>query len=87
MDDESFSRYQRRVQELVRHGHRGSATEDERRAAQYLAEELQRLGLAPEEERFTGSRSLGARLLAHVAVAAVIHGRSAAAGPPTSSPT
>src|SRR5689334_8250422 len=71
MDDEAFSHYERRVRELAGFGHRGSATEGERRAARYLAEELSRLGLAPEEERFRGSRSLGARLLVHVGVAAV----------------
>lgn len=70
MDDEAFSRYERRVRELVAFGHRGSATEQERQAAKYLATELRRLGLAPAEERFDGSRSFGVRLLVHVGVAA-----------------
>lgn len=68
--DECRERYERRVRELVAFGHRGSATENERRAAEYLGEELRGLGLAPTIEPFRGSGSLGMRLLLPIAVAA-----------------
>jgi hypothetical protein len=70
MDAASRSRYERRVRELVGFGHRGSATEGERQAAAYLANELLGLGLEPVTEPFTGSRSLGTRLLLHVGICA-----------------
>ena len=71
MDAEARSRYERRVRDLVGFGHRGTATDHERRAADYLAGELRGLGLDPLIEPFATCRAMGARLLVHVAVAAV----------------
>ena len=59
-----------RVRDLAGLGHRGSATDAERRGAEYLAAELRSLGLEPELESFAGIRSFGARLLLHIGVAA-----------------
>jgi len=70
MDAASRSHFERRVRKLAGYGHRGSATDGEKQAAVYLAEELVALGLEPVTEPFTGSRSLGGRLLLHVGVAA-----------------
>lgn len=71
MDATLKSHYERRVRQLAGFGHRGSATEQEARAAAYLADELRGLGLEPETESFAGNRSFGARLLLHIAVAAI----------------
>lgn len=65
------SRYEQRIRDLAGLGHRGSATEQEQRAASYLLGELRGLGLEAQEETFLGSTSFGARLLLHVALAAV----------------
>lgn len=64
-------RYEDRVLALERFGHRGSTTDRERHAADYLAGELAALGLAPAIEPFAAYRSLGGRLLLAVAVAAI----------------
>jgi Peptidase family M28 len=69
--DMTRSAYERRVRDLVGFGHRGSGTDNERRAAEYLMGELSGLGYAPAMEPFRGSGSLGLRLLLHVVVAAV----------------
>jgi hypothetical protein len=71
MDAQARSRYERRVRELAAFGHRGSATDQERQAAAYLAGELRGMGLEPKQEPFAASGSLGARLLLHVSIAAV----------------
>src|SRR6185312_5480674 len=70
VDAETRLNYERRVRDLVGLGHRGSATDAERRGAEYLAAELQSLGLEPELESFAGIRSFGVRLLLHIGVAA-----------------
>lgn len=70
MTDEDRTRYRRHVSDLAAFGHRGSATEHERRAADYLVSELQSLGLTPIREPFRGARAWGGRHLFHVAVAA-----------------
>ncbi len=71
MDVDLRPSYERRVRDLAGFGHRGSGTEHERRAANYLADELRGLGLEPVMEEFSGCRSLGARLLLHIALAGV----------------
>lgn len=65
------ARYERRVRALVAFGHRGSATDQERRAAAYLAGELRASGIAPVIEAFRGARSYAARVLIHVGIAAI----------------
>src|SRR5262249_17262963 len=69
MTDEDRAPYRQHVRDLAAFGHRGSATDHERRAADHLAHELR--GLDPTREPFRGSRSWGWRLLLHVTVAAV----------------
>lgn len=64
------TRFETRIRRLAAFGHRGSATDREREAADWLAGELRGMGLSPEAEPFAGRRSLGGRLLLHVAVAA-----------------
>ncbi len=64
-------KYEHRVRTLESFGHRGSATDSEKRAADYLTGELQEAGLEVTLEAFPGSRSLGGRLLLHVVVAVV----------------
>ena len=71
MDAASRSRYEQRIRDLTDFGHRGSATEGERRASAYLFDELKGIGFEPVIETFAGIRSSGARLLLHVAIAAV----------------
>lgn len=66
----ALQQYVRWVRELERFGHRGSATPHEHRAANYLADELKKLGLTPEIEGFLGYQSSGMRLLIHVLCAA-----------------
>jgi hypothetical protein len=68
MDQGSFERH---VRELEALGHRGSASNNEHRAAQYLMAELRQAGIEPIGEEFRGARSLAERLLVHVIVAAV----------------
>jgi peptidase M28-like protein len=65
------ARYERRVRDLEAFGHRGSATPQERRAAKYLAGELRASGITPVIEPFRGARSFGARVLIHIAIAAI----------------
>ena len=62
--------FERRVRELEAFGHRGSSTEIEHRAAEYLAGELREAGIPPIEDEFRGARSMAVRLLVHVIVAA-----------------
>src|SRR5205807_4218977 len=62
-------RYREWVGALERFGHRGSATRHEHHAADYLLDELRQSGVDAQKQPFRGSRSLGARLLAHVLVA------------------
>lgn len=64
------ARYEQRLRSLEAFGHRGSATVQERRAADYLADELRASGIAPVIESFRGARSFGARLLIHIGIAA-----------------
>lgn len=71
MTDEDRERYRRRVHALAAFGHRGAATDHERRAADYLVHELRGLGLNPVRETFPGSRSWGWRFLIPMAIAAV----------------
>jgi len=65
----------RRLEWAVRHlesfGHRGSASDHERRAAEWLREQLRQIGLEARCESFAGCRSYGARILLHVAGAAL----------------
>jgi hypothetical protein len=70
MLDEQRSDFERRIRALASFGHRGSTTERERTAADYLCEELKSAGFEPEWETFTGSNSFGARVLIHVLIAA-----------------
>jgi hypothetical protein len=60
-----------RVGELVGMGHRGSATANEGRAAEYLLGKLNAAGMEAAKEAFAGSRSMGARLLVHVLFAMI----------------
>jgi hypothetical protein len=66
-------RFEKRVRALESFGHRGSASDEERQAAEAMARELRDLGLAATVEDFEadGADSLGARLLVHVATASV----------------
>jgi hypothetical protein len=59
------------VRALEAFGHRGSATDNERQAAEYLAHELRALGLTPAIEQFRGARSESVRLLIHLIPAAI----------------
>lgn len=60
--------YQRRLMDLCRDGHRGSATAHEKRAAEYLMGELREMGLSPTAEPFFGCQSAALRYLVHIAV-------------------
>jgi hypothetical protein len=71
MDAEARRRFEARVRALEAFGHRGSATEHEARAAEYLAGELRGLGLSPAKESFAGLSSGGAVVLLHVVPALV----------------
>ncbi|MCP4162554.1 MAG: Zn-dependent exopeptidase M28, partial [Deltaproteobacteria bacterium] len=62
--------FKRRVLELEKLGHRGSATVFEDRAADYLINELSASDIEANKEIFDGSNSLGARLLLHIVIAA-----------------
>lgn len=62
--------YERRVRALADFGHRGSATGREREAAGYLIAELAQFGLPASTEAFSGARSMGARLVVPVIIAA-----------------
>ena len=64
-------RYEEHVRALEAFGHRGSATDHERRAAEYLSGELRAMGIEPTLEEFRGARSLPARMLIHVLLAAI----------------
>jgi hypothetical protein len=61
--------YLRRLVDLCRDGHRGSATAHEKRAAEYLMGELREMGLSPTAEPFFGCQSAALRYLVHIAVA------------------
>jgi hypothetical protein len=65
------ARYERRIRALEALGHRGSATKFEGRAAEYLLAELRGSGIDATLETFRGARSLAARMLVHMLVAAV----------------
>lgn len=67
--DDPHASMRRRVARLVSFGHRGSATENESRAAEYLFRKLKETGIDASKEAFAGSRSMGARVLIHVLVA------------------
>jgi acetylornithine deacetylase/succinyl-diaminopimelate desuccinylase-like protein len=54
----------------VSFGNRGSATDKEHEASEYLRGELHGLGLDVDLEQFSGCSSYGARWLLHVAIAA-----------------
>ena len=71
MEAEALSQLERRVRELEAFGDRGSASLREHRAAEYLAQAMREIGLNPVSDTFRGARSLAARLLIHVLVAAV----------------
>jgi hypothetical protein len=71
MRHEQRSAFERRVRALAAFGHRGSTTNRERAAADYLFEEFKSVGFEPERETFTGSKSFGARVLIHVLIATV----------------
>lgn len=64
-------RFEQRTRALEALGHRGSATENEDRAADLILEELRKLNVPAHKEPFAGSDSLGKRLLVHVLVALV----------------
>jgi len=68
-DPDARARYEGRVEALEAFGHRGSASENEKRAAEYLAGELTELGLEPSIEPFRATGRLGAVILLHVAIA------------------
>lgn len=70
-NDSTRERFERRVRKLEEFGHRGAGTEFEDRAADYVAAELRASGIEATKETFDGSNSLGARLLVHVAIAAI----------------
>lgn len=70
-DREGRQTYERRVRELTQWGNRGSTTQHERLAAEYLIAELQSLGIDGEREEFWGYGSSGLRLLLHVVCAGV----------------
>lgn len=70
MNDDARQRYERRVKALEAFGHRGSTSENEAKAAAYLSDEMQAMGLQPGRERFFGASSLGLVLLIHVLTAA-----------------
>ena len=69
MLDEQRPRFEERVRALAAFGHRGSTTDRERAAADYLCQQVASLGLTPEREAFLGSSSFGGRILIHVLVA------------------
>ena len=71
MLNQQRAKFEHRVRALAAFGHRGSATEHERQARDYLTGQLRSMGLDPVCEPFAGSRSLGARILVHVVVAAI----------------
>ncbi|HEY2588050.1 MAG TPA: M20/M25/M40 family metallo-hydrolase [Tepidisphaeraceae bacterium] len=71
MQPSVVGQFERMVRELEAFGHRGSASAQEHRAAEYLVEQLRSIGLEPQREAFAGARSLAERLLAHMIVAAV----------------
>jgi len=68
-DTDGRARFEGRVRALEDLGHRGSATDHEGRAADYLAGELERAGWRARLEPFEGYTAHGARLLVHLLVA------------------
>ena len=71
MDRNAKEKFEQRVRTLEAFGHRGSATEREGRAADYLVEELRKSNVEAEKEEFRGFTSLGMRVLIHVAFATI----------------
>lgn len=71
MDSHARERFEQRVKALEAFGHRGSATDNEAKAADYLVETFETIGLTAEQEAFSGSSTLGNRLLAHLVVALI----------------
>ena len=69
MNDALRVSFERRVRALADFGHRGSTTDRERAAADYLCEQLRSIGFEPQREPFQGSSSFGGRVLIHVIVA------------------
>jgi hypothetical protein len=65
------ARFEQRVRAMEGFGHRGSATTFECRAAEYLAGELRASGIDVAVEPFRGARSLPARMLIHIILAAI----------------
>jgi hypothetical protein len=63
------SSFEKHIRSLSAFGHRGSATKNEHRAAGYLCQQLQQLGLEPQRQPFAGGRSLGVRIWVHLALA------------------
>jgi hypothetical protein len=62
-------KFEERIRRLAGFGHRGSTTDHERAAADYLCDELAASGFRPERESFQGSSSFGGRILLHLIVA------------------
>jgi hypothetical protein len=71
IDETERQRYERRVRWLAGLGHRGSTTENEREAAEYLQAELSTAGIEAALIPFTGHPTLAWLLLLPVAVAAL----------------
>jgi hypothetical protein len=69
MNDDLRADYERRLKALEAFGHRGSASENEAKAAEYLTSELGDLGLEVHQQPFRGCSSLGARLVLHTGIA------------------
>jgi len=62
-------KFEERVRRLAGFGHRGSTTDHERAASDYLCDELAASGFRPERESFQGSSSFGGRILIHLVIA------------------
>jgi len=63
--------FENRIHDLESFGHRGSATHNESRAAEYLVAQLRASGLDPQLEGFRGIRSLPARCVLHIFVSGI----------------
>lgn len=68
MTEQERLNYRNHVETLSNFEHRGSATENERRAASYLMHELIRIGITAKSMPFKGSNSWGCRHLTHVVI-------------------
>ena len=71
MNTNEKERFRQRVQTLENFGHRGSGTDAEDRAANYLIDELRASGINTEKELFHSSNSLATRVLVHVIIAVI----------------